>query len=127
MNSLTLKPSIDELNKLIDYVHDTLSINNPNIDLIAEEIFVNIASYSKCTYIHVNFELEDERFLKMEFVDDGVKFNPLEAKPANLTSDIDKREIGGLGIHLVKNLTDEICYTYENNENHLKIIKNVEK
>lgn len=127
MNTVTLTPSINELTKLLEYIHDKTSVNMPEIDLIVEEIFVNIVYYSKCTYIRVNFESCDESFLKIEFIDDGVEFNPLNNDPANLTDNVDEREIGGLGIHLVKNFADEIDYEYENKENHLKIIKNVKK
>ena len=61
----------------------------------------------------------------MEFIDDGIQFNPIESESPDSPDTIDEAEIGGLGIHLVKNLTDELNYEYENNENHLTIIKKV--
>ena len=44
----------------------------------------------------------------------------------NPPDNIDDAEIGGLGIHITKELSDEISYEYANGENHLKIIKIVE-
>ena len=61
----------------------------------------------------------------MEFVDDGVEFNPLSTNSPKLPENIDEAKIGGLGIHLVKNLVDEMYYEYKDNENHLTIIKYV--
>lgn len=127
MNSIKLVPSINELTKLNKFIHDELSINNLDVDLIVEEIFVNIVNYSKCTYIQANIESTDESCIKIEFIDDGFEFNPVELDSIDFPSDIDEAQIGGLGIHLVKNLADKISYTYENNENHLTIIKNVKK
>lgn len=125
MNSINLTPSINELTKLNEFIHNKVLINNPNVDLIVEEIFVNIIKYSKCTYIQVNFELTEESILKIEFIDDGFKFDPFEMDSVAYPTNIDEAQIGGLGIHLVKNLADEFDYTYENNENHLTIIKKV--
>lgn len=127
MNIIKLVPSINELTKLNKFIHDELSINDLNVDLIVEEIFVNIVNYSKCTYIQVNVESMDESCIKIEFIDDGFEFNPFDSDSIDFPSDIDEAQIGGLGIHLVKNIADKFSYTYENNENHLTIIKNVKK
>ena len=62
----------------------------------------------------------------MEFVDNGVEFNPLLKGDVNLPDNIDDAEIGGLGIHITRELSDDISYEYINDENHLKIIKKVE-
>ena len=125
MNSIKLFPSINELTKLNEFIHNELSIYDPHVDLIVEEIFVNIVNYSRCTYINVNIESTDDSILKIEFVDDGFKFNPIERDSPDYPTSIDEAEIGGLGIHLVKNIADEFDYYYENNENHLTVIKNV--
>lgn len=126
MNSIKLTPSINELTKLNELIHNEISINNKELDLIIEETFVNIVHYSKCTYIQVNIENNDS-ILKIEFIDDGFEFNPIELESPTLPTNIDEAKIGGLGIHLVKNLADELDYEYKNNENHLTIIKNVKK
>lgn len=124
MNHIELNPSINELTRLNEFIHGEVSNIGYDIDLIVEEVFVNIVNYSNCTYIKVNVECKD-LVLKMEFIDDGIQFNPLESESPDSPNTIDEAEIGGLGIHLVKNLTDELNYVYENNENHLTIIKKV--
>lgn len=124
MNNIELKPSINELTRLNEFIHGEVSNIGYDVDLIVEEVFVNIVNYSNCTYIKVNVECNDS-VLKMEFIDDGIQFNPLESESPDSPDTIDEAEIGGLGIHLVKNLTDELNYEYENNENHLTIIKKV--
>lgn len=124
MNHIELNPSIDELTRLNEFIHCEVSTVSHDVDLIVEEVFVNIVNYSNCTYIRVNVENKDS-FLKMEFIDDGIQFNPIESDSPDFPDSIDEAEIGGLGIHMVKNLADELDYEYENNENHLTIIKKV--
>ncbi len=55
----------------------------------------------------------------LEIVDDGQEFNPLDVPEADTASKMDERAIGGLGIHLVRNLMDEMKYAYRNKKNHL--------
>lgn len=125
MNSLTLKPEIQELYKLNEYIHDTLKIDNIRIDLIVEEIFVNIVNYSKCDYINANLSYENNIFT-IEFIDNGIEFNPLLKEDHVMPDNIEEFEIGGLGIHLTKEISNNITYEYLNDENHLKITKTVE-
>ena len=59
----------------------------------------------------------------MNFIDEGVEFNPLNKEKPNLTLDADQREIGGLGLTIVRKNVDKIDYKYENNQNILTIEK----
>jgi anti-sigma regulatory factor (Ser/Thr protein kinase) len=68
----------------------------------------------------------DNPTLTIEFIDNGIEFNPLLNENPNLPDTIEDAEIGGLGIFLSKELADELEYDYINGENHLKIIKKVE-
>lgn len=124
MKSIKLYPELEGLRKLDEFLHEELNIDNQDVRLVAEELFVNIINYSKCRYIIAFVELEND-ILTMEFVDDGIEFNPISTDPPELADNIDDAKIGGLGIHLVKNLVDEMHYEYKDNENHLTIIKNV--
>lgn len=125
MNSITLKPEIQQLYKLEEFIQDELPQKNIQVKLIVEEIFVNIADYSKTEFITVNVEY-DKPTLTLEFIDNGIEFNPLLKEDPNPPTNIDDTEIGGLGIFLTKNIADELDYHYVNGENHLKIIKYVE-
>lgn len=125
MSSITLNPEIDELNHLKEFIENILSEKNYQVDLIAEEIFVNIVMYSKTDYI--TFEAEyDNTTLTLEFIDNGIEFNPLLNEEHKQPKTVEEAEIGGLGIFLTKSIADKLYYQRINNENHLKIIKKVE-
>ena len=125
MNSISLKPELKELYTLNEFISNKLGKENFQVNLIVEEIFANIVSYSNTEFITVNVEY-DNPTLTIEFIDNGIEFNPLLNENPNLPDTIEDAEIGGLGIFLSKELADELEYDYINGENHLKIIKKVE-
>jgi serine/threonine-protein kinase RsbW len=57
--------------------------------------------------------------------DDGVAFDPLARAAPDVTADLDEREIGGLGIHLVRTLMDGMTYERRGERNVLVIVKRV--
>ncbi len=124
MNSITLKPKLTELYTLNEFILNETQEENIQVNLIVEEIFVNIVNYSKTEFITVNAEYIDS-ILTMEFIDNGIEFNPLLKENPKTPDSIDEAQIGGLGIFLTKQIADELEYHYENGENHLKIIKKV--
>ena len=125
MSSITLKPNLTELHTLNKFISNELSQYNFQVTLIVEEIFVNIVNYSKTEFITVNVEF-DEPILTLEFIDNGIEFNPLLKEEPDFPDNIEDAQIGGLGIFLTKKMSDEMHYFHENGENHLKIIKKVE-
>ena len=59
----------------------------------------------------------------IEIIDDGIPFDPLtEAPEPDLTSPIEDRPIGGLGVHFTKSLMDDVEYCRESGKNRLKIV-----
>ena len=126
MNSITLKPEISELYTLNEFILNELGEKNIQVDLIVEEIFVNIVDYSKTEFIIVNTEYNKPTFT-IEFIDNGIEFNPLLKENPPMPDNIDEAQIGGLGIFLTKELADELDYSYINGENYLKITKIVEQ
>ena len=125
MKSISLKPELKELYRLNEFILNELPEENLQVNLILEELFVNIVNYSKAEYIKVNIEFETP-LLTMEFIDNGIEFNPLLKENPKLPETIDEAQIGGLGIFLTKEMADELEYQHVNGENHLKIIKKVE-
>ena len=125
MKSISLKPELKELYRLNEFILNELPEENLQVNLISEEIFVNIVNYSKAEYIKVNIEFETP-ILTMEFIDNGIEFNPLLKEDPEIPETIDEAQIGGLGIFLTKEMAGELEYQYVNGENHLKIIKKVE-
>ena len=94
--------------------------------LVAEELSTNIEKYAdlpKNSELRVALELSPTS-VAMEFSDDGRQFNPLtESKRSHLGADIESAEIGGLGVHLITQLTDEQSYRYEGGRNCLRVEK----
>ena len=125
MKSITLKCELNELYTLNEFILNELPEENLQVNLIVEEIFTNIINYSKADFITFNVEF-NAPLLTLEFIDDGIEFNPLLKEDPKLPDNIDEAQIGGLGIFLTKEMADDISYDYRNGENHLKITKKVE-
>ncbi len=125
MKSMTIKPEIDQLDTLNKFILNEIHEKNPQLKLITEEIFVNIVNYSKTKFIKINVEYTNSK-ITLEFIDNGIKFNPLLEEDYVKPETIDEAQIGGLGIFLTKQIADELHYEYIDGENHLKIIKSVE-
>jgi anti-sigma regulatory factor (Ser/Thr protein kinase) len=125
MKAISLQPELNELYRLNDFIIDNLKEENLQVNLIAEEVFVNIVNYSNADFIKVNVEFETPT-LTMEFIDNGIEFNPLLKEDPKAPETIEEAQIGGWGIFLAKEMADEIYYQHINGENHLKIIKKVE-
>ena len=91
------------------------------LKLICGEILNNVISYAYRDEaehdIETRVELAGKR-LTVTIADDGVPFNPLSATPPDTDLPLEEREIGGLGIHLVRTLVDDVSY-------HRRIDKNV--
>lgn len=99
------------------------------LDISLEEIYVNIASYAydpETGPATINVKvLDDPLKVVLTLKDHGVPYNPLEKEDPDITLSAEERDIGGLGIFMVKNLMDEVTYDYINEENILTLIKYV--
>jgi anti-sigma regulatory factor (Ser/Thr protein kinase) len=58
-------------------------------------------------------------------IDDARPFNPLEAPKPNLDAPLEDRELGGLGIHLVRSLMDHVSYSRDEDKNVLTVRKRI--
>lgn len=125
MNSLKLNLDKKELYKLNDFIKEVIGKEDFQVELICEEIFVNIVEYSNTDFVKVNTTFENST-LTIEFIDNGIEFNPLLNENPKLPDTIEEAKIGGLGIFLTKNVADELKYYHKNNENHLIITKKID-
>ena len=105
------------------YFNDRLWINR--LKVASEEILVNIIDYSGTDKILVSCEyLEGEKTLRLEFVDAGELYNPLEEKPqVDTDAGMDERSVGGLGIFLYETIMDKLEYHCNDGKNHLLAFK----
>lgn len=100
------------------------------VNLILEEVLANTISYAYGDHqrheIVVRADLRDGE-LVIEVEDDGRPFNPLQSPPPDLEQPLEQRKVGGLGLHLIRELTSSIEYTRREEKNHLVMRKKAEK
>ena len=99
------------------------------IDIAIDEIFSNIARYAYQPEIGkatVRVELEEKPpSAIITFIDSGVPYNPITAKEPDVSLSAEDRDIGGLGILMVKKSMDSIAYEYKDGKNILTIEKKI--
>ena len=133
MEKITVEAVLDNLQTVIDFATEKLEARDCSMkvvmqtELVIEEIFVNIASYAyhpetgSATFC-IEFE-ENPNAVLMTFIDAGKPYNPLEAEAPDTTLAIEERDVGGLGIFLVKKNVDDISYEYIDGKNILRMKK----
>ena len=92
------------------------------INLGLDELFTNIISYGfeDESEHQIKFTLAKEKeTLVVQVEDDGKPFNLLDAECPEIPYDLDSMNIGGLGIHLIKNMMDDIYYQRTEGMNRL--------
>ena len=96
------------------------------VSLAIEELVTNCIKYGyqDANGHTIDFLLSvDEGVLSLEVVDDGNPFNPLDAPRPDLSLPPEKRPIGGLGLHLLRELADEMRYERRDGTNRLRLTK----
>ena len=94
------------------------------INTALEEIFVNVAKYAYNGNGTVEITLSKFKdHVSFVFKDSGKPFNPLAKADPNITASSEEREIGGLGIFMVKKIMDKVEYEYINGQNVLTLVK----
>ncbi len=124
--------NLDIVNEFIDEKLEEVGCSprtQMQVDLAVEEIFINIASYAYRpgegpVTIRVSVT-EDPIRVTLMFIDNGVPFDPLAKEDADVTVPAEERQIGGLGIFLVKKTMDSVTYEYKDGKNILTVVKNV--
>jgi len=99
------------------------------INLGLDELFTNIISYGfeDESEHQIKFSLlKNKETLVVQVEDDGKPFNPLDVSNPGIPQDLDSMSIGGLGIHLIKNMMDDIDYQRAEGKNRLTFKKFVD-
>ena len=97
------------------------------VNLALEEIVSNVMLYAypdKSGQVYVEFVRVADRLI-FTVTDSGMAFDPTQKEEVDTTLTAEERPIGGLGIHLVRQLMDEVCYQRLDNKNVLTLIKTI--
>ncbi len=132
---LIITADIQNWNKIYEFITNYFKKSNLSqknrfeIIVSSEEIFSNILHHS-CTAINdeIVVSVDFEPIAKMAsvvFKYGGIEFNPLKISLPDVSVSLSKRKMGGLGLLIVKNFTDDILYTYSDGRNILKISKKI--
>ena len=101
-------------------------LNDLNVAL--DEVLNNTISYAyvddRPHEIVVSLSLTRDKLIA-EVRDDGLPFNPLKAPPPDLSGGSSERRLGGIGVHLVKSLMDDVEYVREGSSNRLRLRKRI--
>jgi serine/threonine-protein kinase RsbW len=132
--SFELKSSLGELDNLclnLETLGEKIGLSKKlvfEINLALDELFTNIISYG--------FSDEEEHTIKVTITphkgkiclsieDDGIPFNPIEFETPDVACSVENCKIGGLGIHIMRKLMDDICYQRCGDKNVLTLKKNL--
>ena len=136
MKELTVEAKITNIEAVTDFVNEQLeALDCPmkaqmQIDIAFDELFGNIVHYAYNPEIGqatVRVEVtQDPLAVVITFIDNGVPYDPLAKADPDTTLSAEEREIGGLGIYMVKKSMDEITYEYKDGQNILAIKKNLQ-
>ena len=134
MKEITLMATVPNIERVTEFVNQELEAadcplkTRMQIDVAIDEVFSNIAHYAygegegEAT---VGLALSDTepRTVTLRFRDRGVPYDPLKKADPNVSLSAEERELGGLGIFMVKKSMDDVRYEYKDGENVLTIKK----
>ena len=132
--SFELKSSLSELDNLCENLEDIgqkIGLSKKlifEINLALDELFTNIISYGFTDKeehtIKVTMTPQDE-VLCLCIEDDGIPFDPTDFEIPDVACSVENCKIGGLGIHIIRKLMDDICYQRYKDRNVLTLKKNL--
>jgi len=130
--AFTLRSQLEELARALDHIEDFLLQQAAERELasemrlIAEEGLANIVRHAyepdQEGEIEVVLALSETE-VRLELRDSGRPFNPLEHPEPDLGAPIEERPLGGLGVHLIRSLTDTQSYARQGTVNVLVLVK----
>lgn len=133
MRELDIEAKTENLDQVLAFVDEELEKyecgmkTQMQIDIAVKEIFVNIAHYAynpavgKAT---IRIEVTDG-IVSLTFIDNGIPYDPLAKEDPDITLSVEERQIGGLGIFMVKKSMDDVKYEYKDGSNILTFSKDL--
>ena len=133
MKEITVEARSENVSLVTEFVEEQLECMDcpmkiqMKMGIAIDELFSNIALYAYPSgngNVTVKVEKQEEpAAVKITFIDRGVPYDPLKKEDPDVTLSAEKREIGGLGICLVKKTMDDISYEYKDGQNVLSVLK----
>jgi anti-sigma regulatory factor (Ser/Thr protein kinase) len=132
--SLTLPNDINtipQLSEFIEGICEELNLDmstTMNLNLALEEAVVNVMEYAYPTDVQGDVTINaiaNDTHLVFIIIDNGIPFDPTKKEEVDTTLSAEERPIGGLGIHLVRELMDSVDYEYRDCKNILTLSKNI--
>ena len=126
-NSITTYPEMASVSTVAEFVEKRLEkwqvgLRTANrVQVALDEIYSNILRYSGASESRVSVALGDDCVM-LDFEDNGRPYDPTAAADPDVTLSAEEREIGGLGIFMVKKSTRSMEYAYADNKNKLKLV-----
>lgn len=125
--TMVCSPKLEKLQDITDHIKLCLQGQFPKeilscVFIAADEIYSNICRYSKAEKMECTCTVKQGTVM-LQFEDNGVAYNPLEKADPNVQTDLEDRELGGLGIYLVKKQMNQVEYEYKNGKNCLTLVK----
>ena len=126
MKKIQLAPTLDKLPEATAFFEDTLSAADvpmkavARVNIAVDEIFSNIAQYSGASSVTLGCALSEGK-ATLRFSDNGRPYDPTEKPDPDTTLSAEERDIGGLGIFMVKKIMDEVSYEYTDGLNILTL------
>ena len=135
MKELRIEAAVDRLDEVLAFIDAELEAQDCSmkaqmqIDVAAEEMFVNIASYAYAPNqgdARIQIETDpDTRVFSVTLIDSGIPYDPLKKADPDVTLSAEERGIGGLGIYMVKKSMDAVSYRHENGQNIFRMEKKI--
>ena len=134
MTELKIEAKTERLPDVSGWLEEQLEKGNcppklmMKLELLVEELFVNIASYAygpEGGDAVFQADFPREGLFRLSIRDWGMPFDPLKKEDPDITLPAEKRDVGGLGVFLVKKLADRIDYAYTDGQNVVTIEKDL--
>ena len=135
MAQMTFPATLENIEAATDFMNGILeSADCPmrtqmKLAVALDELMSNVARYAYAPGtgdVTVSVEvLEDPKRAVITLTDSGVPYDPLQKEDPDVTLSAEERNIGGLGIYIVKQSMDSMTYEYRDGQNVLTIVKNI--
>jgi anti-sigma regulatory factor (Ser/Thr protein kinase) len=132
MAQITLPAIMDNLYPALDFIKQharDLGFDEKKIywiQLASEEVLANIINYAykdSKGNMEITCTVKEGKGLKVQVVDWGISFDPLQMSEPDIRAPMENRKIGGLGVYLLRQTMDEVDYKRQDDKNILTFVK----